>query len=244
MQPNVYAEMAEQEDAHWWFRGRRRICQALLERAHLPKNSEILEAGCGSGGNLPLLAKYGHIYAFEPYAPARGAAQKRGIGKIAEGDLPGHIPFEDKKFDAVFMSDVLEHLQDDRAALNAVYARMKPGGTLLLSVPANRWLFSRHDVIHHHFRRYGYKELQEKITAAGWTIEIMNYCNFWLFPAVWIVRLLEKFKTNDTLSIGSALPSRLMNEALYQLFASERWLVPHIRLPFGVSLVVLARKSV
>jgi SAM-dependent methyltransferase len=244
MEPIVYEEMAQHEDAHWWFHARRRICQTVLDQAELPKNAEILEAGCGSGGNLSLLAHYGRVFAFEPYAEARAAAKSRGIGDIIEGGLPDNIPFADKQFDAVFMSDVLEHVKDDAASLAAVCARTKPGGTLVLTVPANRWLFSKHDITHHHFRRYGYHELQDKITAAGWTIELINYCNFWLFPAVFVVRLLEKFKKSDTPSAGTKRPSNPINTMLYHIFASERWLIPHIRLPFGVSLIVLARKPV
>jgi SAM-dependent methyltransferase len=244
MDPTVYEEMAAQEDAHWWFRARRRICQTLLERTRLPQNAEILEAGCGSGGNLSMLAKYGRVHAFEPYAPARANAQKRGAGEVTEGGLPRDIPFGDKQFDAIFISDVLEHIKDDRAALAALHARTKPGGWLLLTVPANPWLWSRHDLSHHHFRRYGYRQLKNEISVAGWRIKYISYCNFWLFPLVAAIRMLEKIKTSDTPSIGTARPPRLLNAILYHIFLSERWLIPHIRLPFGVSLVVLARKSV
>src|SRR6185312_16486006 len=111
-------------------------------------------AGCGSGGNLPMLAEFGEVSAFELDEAQLQRARERGIGTIARGSIPDALPFEGQRFDLVVMLDVLEHLEDDHAGLAAVLTRLAPGGFFLATVPAFPMLWSSHDVSHHHFRRY------------------------------------------------------------------------------------------
>lgn len=170
----VYDEHIENEETHWWFVARRAISKHILDRIKLPKNAKILDLGCGSGGNLSMLARYGELFGCEMNDKVREHSIKRNIATIAYGKLPDEIPFADQKFDLIAMFDVLEHISDDRAVLTAVHGRLARDGVLLLTVPAFQFLFSKHDRLHHHFRRYSKSELKEKVMAAGFKIEMIN----------------------------------------------------------------------
>ncbi|MCH9013739.1 MAG: class I SAM-dependent methyltransferase, partial [Proteobacteria bacterium] len=155
MDRQVYARMAELEDRHWWFAARRRILTEVLARlVALPAAPRLLEAGCGTGGNLAMLSRFGEVAAFEPDAEARRKAQEKSGFDVRDGRLPGDIPFEPGRFDLVAAFDVLEHVEDDLASLRALHAQLRPGGSALITVPAFEFLWSRHDERHHHWRRY------------------------------------------------------------------------------------------
>ena len=242
MDPLIYNELVEQEDTHWWFVARRVLTGCLLDSVKLPEKPVILDIGCGAGGNLPVLARYGEVFACEMNEQVRKHSEGRNIATVAYGKLPGEIPFADRQFDLITMFDVLEHIEDDRAALAAASRRLPQGGALLLTVPASPWLFSRHDKLHHHFRRYSRTELQEKIKAAGFEIEYMNYWNFFLFPVAVAVRLLDRLRAKNKQEIGTKIPAQPINEFLIKLLSAERFLFRRIPFPFGLSLMLLARK--
>ncbi|MGH7916363.1 MAG: class I SAM-dependent methyltransferase, partial [Candidatus Binataceae bacterium] len=193
MDPSLYPRMAAVEDAHWWFASRRAICESLIARLGLPSNCEILEPGCGTGGNFAMLARHGKLYALDCAEDALRFAAARGVAtELAQGALPDHIPFGTRRFDLIVMTDVLEHLDDDAAALTAVHSRLRPGGWLLLTVPALSWLWSEHDVTHHHRRRYSGDELNARLQAAGYTVSFLSHFNFVLFPVIAGVRLRQR----------------------------------------------------
>lgn len=242
MDPHIYQEMVEQENTHWWFTARRAITSALLKTLNLPANARILDAGCGSGGNLPLLSPMGDVHAFEMSDMMRQHAQARGIGHVESGMLPDAIPFNGTQFDLITLFDVLEHVKDDEAALRALAARLAPGGALCLTVPAYQWLFGRHDRQHHHFRRYSRRELLAKLKAAGLQVELANYWNMFLFPVALAARLLDGLRDGKEQALGTSMPAPAINRLLALLVACERFLIPHVPLPFGLSLIVLARK--
>jgi SAM-dependent methyltransferase len=242
MDPLIYKELVEQEDSHWWFLSRRAIIRSLLQRIKLPSNAKILDAGCGSGGNLPMLSRLGNVYAFELHDGMRAHAEARGIGQVEAGKLPADIPFKGTNFDLITLFDVLEHVEDDRGSLSELTDRLNPGGILCLTVPAFPFLFSRHDHLHHHFRRYRRTELLRKIEANGLEVIEDDYWNFFLFPVAMVVRLFECFNMPKDHTLGTKKPSPLLNRLLAELVSSDRFLIPHIRLPFGLSIVLLARK--
>lgn len=241
MDRTVYHDMQATEETHWWFLARRHLCRSLLMR-YAPDNAAILEAGCGSGGNLPLLQLFGNVYAFELDEQARARAAERGIGHVAAGSLPADIPFADTLFDLILMTDVLEHIEGDQAALTALNDRLKPGGRLLLTVPAFPFLFSRHDVLHHHFRRYRKKELHQLLKQAGFAIEVLSFWNMLLFVPAAFMRWLEKKQKSDKPSAGSAIPPAPLNRLLAVMVGLERFFLKWPGLPFGISLIAVAKK--
>jgi SAM-dependent methyltransferase len=244
MDASLYPRMAEVEDAHWWFAARRAICDHLLERLALPPDAAILEPGCGTGGNFPMLARRGRVFAMDADDSALGFAASRNLAELAHGTLPENVPFDGRRFDLAIMTDVLEHLDDPLGSLRALHARLKPGGWLLLTVPALPWLWSEHDLTHHHRRRYRAEELRATVAGAGFEVTYLSHYNFILLPAIACARLWGKLRRGATGAHGGhdlAMPPLPLNRLLLRLFASEHLVIGRLRVPIGVSLIALAR---
>ncbi|BAY18696.1 hypothetical protein NIES21_45480 [Anabaenopsis circularis NIES-21] len=244
MDKNFYLQYAAVEDQHWWFVGRRRIVEALIRQLKLPKHAKILEAGCATGGNLSMLARYGEVAAMELDETACLLANERRVTTVQQGSLPDKIPFT-SQYDLIVILDVLEHIDDDLAALEALSSRLNPNSWLLITVPAYQFLWSYHDEINHHKRRYTLKKLQRVVKQAGYTVCYGSYFNTWLFPLVAGIRLLKNLLKLDKKADASSdlnLPAKPINKFLTFLFASERYLINRVSLPFGVSVVLTAQK--
>ncbi len=179
MEPELLRAQAELEKCHWWFVARRQILDRVMGSFGLPKDARILEAGCGTGGNLPLLARHGEVFAFDASATARRFAA-RLMCEVAAGTLPDQIPFAGEEFDLIVLLDVLEHIADDGSALVALRSRLRPGGRLLITVPALSALWSYHDERHQHFRRYGKGELRARLQDAipAYSSDLLQYFAF------------------------------------------------------------------
>jgi SAM-dependent methyltransferase len=231
----VVSRMAAQEELHWWFAARREIIRTVIVRlVQLPDRPRILEAGCGTGGNLEMLAGFGQVRAFELDSEARRiAAAKSGLA-VAEGALPDAIPFDAERFDMIGLFDVLEHVEDDGAALSELRDRLAPGGKMVLTVPAFPWLWSRHDVRHHHFRRYTRRDLARVAEHAGLRVEHSFYFNTLLFPAAVVQRAVKSIFGVD--HADDTLPPPALNSALRWVFAAERHLVGRLAPPVGLTL--------
>lgn len=238
MDPSAYSEMAEIENEHWWFRGRRAIVSSLLGSLPLPKGSRILEVGCGTGGNLDMLNHFGEVCAFEMSESARQIAQKKTASQydIRSGYCPHAIPFVEKTFDLICLFDVLEHIEEDTETLSALRSLLNKDGFIFLTVPAYQWMFGPHDVFLHHRRRYTRSQLSAVARSAGLKPVKLTYINTVLFPLAVVARLKDKI-TQSKIATGANLPSPLINAIFYQLFALEKVLLRLINLPFGVSIV-------
>ncbi len=242
MEASEYRFMAEYEDRHWWFVGRRTVLAALLDGLALPADARILEVGCGTGGNLPLLGRYGRVTALEMDSYARTFAQQKTGVDVRDGVLPQSLPFNNESFDLVCLFDVLEHIPDDEAALAAIADLLAPGGHLLLTVPAHQWLWGAHDEHLHHRRRYSRAGLRALLEASGYVIDRTSFFNALLFLPAAAVRLVDRWRGRLTAS-GAALPSPAINRLLTGLFAAEAPWLRRWNLPFGLSLLVLARPA-
>lgn len=241
MDSQIYQQMMEVEDKHWWFVARRSILEQVIENLKLPERAEILEAGCGTGGNLAMLARHGRVYGMELDETARNYASELQLGEVEYGRLPDDIPFPDKKFDLIVLLDVLEHLEEDTASLQALSSRLKPSGWLLITVPAFPWMWTKQDDLLHHKRRYVFQNLHQVVDTAGYKVSLINYFNFFLFPLIAGIRLiLGLFNQGGN---ETTMPPKLINQLLIFLFAFERHLIGRIFLPFGVSLLLLAQKK-
>ena len=241
MRPKSYRKMAEVEDRHWWHVARRQIISHLIAGLELPAGATILDAGCGSGGSLAMLTRHGRVIAFELDDGARATANSRGSFEIYPGRLPDAIPAEVDHVDLIALLDVLEHLDDDLASLKALYQRLVPGGWMVITVPAVPILWSRHDDVHHHRRRYRKRALATVVKSAGLEIDFVTYYNFWLSPIAFSVRMAQNL-LGWNVDRGTDVPPHIFNTALAWLFASERHVIGRIPFPFGMSLILLARK--
>ncbi|MEO1254361.1 MAG: class I SAM-dependent methyltransferase [Bacteroidota bacterium] len=242
MEHVLFHQMSQLEAVHWWFVGRRAILDASIRRFSLPDRAAILEAGCGTGGNLAMLSAHGKVSAMEYDSVAREMSVSRGIGSVAAGSLPDAIPFEPQQFEMIALFDVLEHLDEDVESLKALQKRLTPDGRLILTVPANPWMWSHHDEIHHHRRRYTLQHLRRVVKSAGYEITYASYFNFLLFPLIATIRLLQKMTGKHQDDGDLTLPSQLVNKTLTSIFSFEKHIIANqIAIPFGVSLVLTAR---
>src|SRR5712692_228547 len=155
------------EDRHWWYKGRRTVLARALADLELPAGARILDAGCGSGRNMVELARYGSVTAVELSTASVELARAREAGEVIEGSVL-EMPFADASFDLATSLDVIEHLDDDVGALRELRRVVAPGGCLLVTVPAYQWLWSGHDEINHHHRRYTRRSLRVVGEQAGW----------------------------------------------------------------------------
>jgi len=232
--------MAATEERHWWFTGRRKVLAALIARLALPREARILEIGCGTGGNLAMLSAFGRVSALESDATARAIAVEKTAGRfdIRAGHCPDGIPFAARSFDLVCLFDVLEHIEEDVATLEAAAALLARDGQAVLTVPAHRWMWSAHDEFLHHKRRYSAGELRRKIAAAGLRVGALSYFNTLLFPLAAVARVKDRLLGRDRAS-GDDVPARPVNALFHAVFSAERFLVGRLPLPFGVSLLAV-----
>jgi len=243
VEAELYQQMRELEDRHWWFVGRRAIVASLLRKSGLPKDARMLDVGCGTGGNLGMLCEFGPVIGAELDENAAQLAHGRGHAPIVRGKLPDALPLSADSFQCITLLDVLEHIEDDLATLKTMNTLLTADGQLLITVPAFPFLWGAHDEAHHHQRRYRAKGLQQRLADAGFEVTTLSYCNFWLFPVVAVVRLLRRFFPAGNAGAELSLPPAPVNRLLATLFSSERHLLG-VGLPFGVSLVVLAKKRI
>jgi SAM-dependent methyltransferase len=246
---DLLATFADIQWTHWWFRGRRAVLDDVLARRlggpPSRRNLEVqrvLEVGCGTGAMVPVLAKYGAVTGMDPSGEAVAECKAQfPEHTFVKGTVPDDVP--DETFDLVAALDVLEHIDDDVGALRRLGDALAPGGLLLLTVPAYRWLWGPHDEINHHVRRYTRRTLRAAVTNAGFEVERTTYFNSILFPAAAVVRLGRRyFARHQEPTADLAVTGRRANEVMARMFAAERRPLRHVDLPFGVSVLALARR--
>lgn len=242
MERVIFERMAELDQEHWWFVARRQILTNVIRRVgRPPEEARILEVGCGTGHNLAMLGGFGRVDACELDAIARSLASDRLGRPVLEARLPDLSMFEPASYDLIALLDVLEHVPDDLSALCAIRGLLKPGGALVLTVPANPWMWSAHDVAHHHFRRYKKLQLRRLLEEAGYRLELHSYFNSLLFPAIAAARMIGKIRGHET--ADDAMPRKGVNALLKSIFGLEAGLVGRLPMPFGVSLISIARRA-
>ena len=239
MERVVYEQMAELDQRHWWYRARRKVLAALIARLGAPpKDATILEIGCGTGHNLPMLGQFGNVDALELDDQARHIAESRLGKKALSAPLPELKGVKLKHYDLIGAFDVIEHIADDSAALASIAKRLKPGGKLVITVPAHPWMWSAHDVVNHHQRRYSKRALKALVQSSPLRLDRIGYFNSLLFPLAVAERMASKARGKDQADLK--LPVAPLNAALEAVFASERYLAGRMPLPPGLSLFAVA----
>ena len=241
MEDQVYALQYRVEKDHWWFSARQKILIEFLERRFTPSPSlRLLDVGCGTGAMLELLSQRYDAQGIDVSEHAAAFCRARGLHNVRVGTLTTFPKGE--AFDIVTMLDVVEHIEEDVQVLRDAHAIVKPGGHLLVTVPAFPSLWSHHDVMLHHKRRYTRSELRAVVAEAGFIIDRMTFFNTLLFPVALVKRSTAKL-TGSREANDLEIPSRFMNSLLKTVFGMESRVVSGGSLPFGLSLLCWARKA-
>jgi SAM-dependent methyltransferase len=248
METTVYEQFAELERTHFWFRGRRRIFFDLLGRALAGRpdagRMSVLEIGCGAGGMLVPLSRFGTVVGLDIAHDYLAYCRDRGFSRVVHGS--GYeLPFADRSFDLVALFDTIEHIPDDRRVLAEARRVLRPGGLVFVSVPAYQFLYSQNDRVAHHLRRYTRRQLRDVLAAAGLVPRKLTYFNTFLFPlilpALGVLILKERVlglpQNQTNLSHQFSKP---VNELFAAAMGSERLWLRHVDFPFGHSLIAMA----
>jgi SAM-dependent methyltransferase len=249
MHPGEYRVMFEIEDNYWWYRGFRVLLESLLAR-YAPadrKDTMILDAGCGTGANLTLLAKYGHTIGVDLSEEALEFCRARGIPseRLFAGSVTD-LPFSSTTFDLVTSFEVICNIRDDAQSFAELARVLKPGGRLIVQLPAHQSLWGAHDVAVGHQRRYDARDLGSKLVTAGFEIERVMYSNMTLLPFVaairWTTRRAPSNGTQAQSDLQMPLP-RVINLMMGAWYSAEMRLAARVNLPFGLSVIGIARKN-
>jgi len=241
-----YEAMYRVEDTLWWYTGMRRIAQSLLDW-RLQPGLKILDAGCGTGGNLRWLQRYGTVWGVDVANEAMPFCRRRGLTTVSQGSVL-HLPYRDSSFDLVTSFDVIYHLgvADDVAAMRELRRVLRPGGAVLVRVPAIERLRSEHDTAVHTRQRYSLDELRAKVERAGLRIERGTYANMLLFPLAAASRLLARREGGqagvDQHRSDVRPASPLVNTLFRWTLDAEAALLSRMSFPLGLSALVVATR--
>lgn len=249
MKSDFYEEYFHHENTHWWFRWRFDLIGDVVGSLTSGKSDvKILDAGCGTGQMTKLLEGYGDAVGLDLALEAINYAKIRGVKNLVQGSIT-EPPFEPGSFDLVVSLDVIEHVDNDMQILAGLRDIVRPGGHLVVTVPAFQMLWSEHDEINHHKRRYRVPQLRHLVQEAGFEVERITYCNTALYLPVLVLRkgktLIRKLRgTSSTPNPESDLVfyPKPINEALYQVMRLENRIMRGRNLPFGVSILVVAQR--
>ena len=241
MRSDLYDSLASTEETHWWFQARKSIILALLDRelAEKSRNLAILDVGAGTGMLAEALTRFGRVTALEAAPEALTHLERRNDLTIVRGILP-NPDLPRGAYDLVTGFDVLEHIEDDRSAMADIADVLRPGGLLLLTVPAHPALWSDHDEIHHHFRRYRPGEVEDLAGGSGLAVRFSSPFQTLLFPLILAERLMRRLRPSEA---PPEVPPRPVNWIARRVFSLERhWIAHRVRAPIGSSHIVLATK--
>jgi len=228
------------EEDHWWYRGRRRVIGGVIGGLELPRGARILDAGAGSGRNMVDLARRGRVTGVELSPASAEVARARGVGEVITGSID-RLPFADDAFDLAVSFDVIEHVDDDRATLRELRRVVSPGGRLVVTVPAYEWLWSSHDEVNHHRRRYTRASLLSAAADSGWRPTRTTHFNSVLLPAAVALRAAERARRAPARPHSDLhrTPMWLNRVLVRPLNAEARVIERGGRLPAGLSLLAV-----
>lgn len=196
--------------------------------------------GSGYGALIPTLKEYGEVECVEPFVDSKENLIELGANEVYNFvEFPKVHP--DKKFNLVTFFDVVEHIEDDKGFLSGVRENvLEDEGQIVITVPAYNWLWTHHDDEHKHYRRYTLSMLKKMVKDAGYSEIKVNYFMTLLFPLAVMSRLTQKILKSTETDLKET--NSLLNNILYKIFSFERKLVNKIKLPFGLSVILVAKK--
>lgn len=236
--------MFRAEDHHWWYTGMRAITTAMLDR-HVARDRPlaILDAGCGTGSCMQYLQAYGRVAGIDIAPEAVGFCRQRGLVDLGQASITD-LPFADARFDLVTSFDVMSSLDRDLAerALDEFARVLRPGGHLLLRLPAYQWLCGQHDQLVHTKHRFTRGEIARRLRGHGFKLTRMSYANCFLFPIAAAKRLKDRLLPPKQACSDVSVTGGWMNSLCALLLRAEAPLVSRVGLPFGLTVVALAEK--
>lgn len=240
MEEQLYQQFYNVEDDHWWFKARRSILMTyLLQRVKVKTRLKLLDVGCGTGAFLAGASRHFDVYGTDNSSEAIKFCRQRGLGNLYEGTLEGYN--SPTMFDVITLLDVIEHIDDDVGVLRRVRTLLGKGGHVLVTVPAYKWLWGAHDEVNHHKRRYTKTGLKNVVNDAGFFIEHISYFNTILFPVAAVRRMAARL-THTREAEDFEIPGTLTNAMLRSVFGVERYLLPYMSFPFGLSVLCWATR--
>lgn len=239
MNPSYASRYRELWDTHWWWRSRASWLLGWIDRIDRRRPCRrILDVGCGDGLFFEDLGRFGQVQGLEPDETLLADSPRREAIHVAPLDRRFHA---EKPFDLILLLDVLEHIEDDDEALRSAHRALQPGGRLLLTVPALPMLWSRHDVVNGHHRRYLPRELRDRLRAAGFRVEDVRYFFLWTVVPLLLRRHLSPAAGIDEYDVP--IPPRRLNAALRLFSRIEHAIARVVRFPVGSSLLAVAERS-
>lgn len=247
MDPNEYELMYQVEFTHGWYRGMREISEKILRIClHFgdDRTAQILDAGCGTGAGLMQLADFGKVFGIDLSAHAISFCKKRNLHRLAQATILS-TPFKSETFDLITSFDVLyeDSVEDDLMALSEFNRITRPGGYLLLRLPAFHWLIGTHDRIVHTRRRYTRSEVKQLLAQAGYQLEYSTYANWILFPLVAVKRFLDRINPSSQPRSDLRIQVAGFNQFQKMMLSVEASMLPQFSLPYGSSVIALGRKT-
>jgi len=243
MQEVVYHSNFEIEETYFWFLSRNEILKKLIKsNTNIEKGDQVIDIGCGTGGFAKVLLNEEYdVTCLDTEELAIEYCQKRGIKNLFHGDLKSYISKSNQKFKAAFMLDVIEHIPDDQDVVNDVYKILEDDGYFIAAVPAFQWLWSKHDEIHMHYRRYNKTNFTKLFKNAGFKVEYVSYFNSFLFLPAVLKRFIDKATKNESNKPVDEV-STTINNIFYKIFKFEKNFLGNFSFPFGLSIILIARK--
>ena len=242
METSAQAVEARVEADHWWFRGRRQLLAAMIRELGIQRDARTLDVGSGTGANLRLLAELGfeRVLGLDRSEEAIRYCGEKALPPVEHGDLC-ELPFAEGDFDLVIATDVLEHVEDEARAVGELRRVLRPGGRLIVTVPAFQSLWGLQDRVSHHKRRYRRRELEARLREGGLEVARSFYFNYLLFAPIWLARQLLRLLRIE-LASENEINTSLLNSILARVFSWDVRSAPHLRPAFGVSILALAQR--
>lgn len=242
MQEIVYHSNFEIENNYWWFVARNSILQNIIKNlCNVNSDEFILDVGCGTGGFAEMLSKNNNVVCLDTSKTALDYCSKRGLKNLVNSTLQDFEKVKDKKISLITMLDVIEHIEDDKSVVESAFRILEDDGIFLATVPAYQWMWSEHDEMHMHMRRYSKHQITDLISNAGFKIQYSSYFNTFLFLPGLIKRAIDKI-TNSKKETPVDKVSPLLNSIFTKLYSFEGHFLPRTSFPFGMSVLIIAKK--